>query len=124
MGILAGGVVAGLAPELRIPHSLAQTTGPSTVPAIPPGPFQGTRESHQTYKVPDWYRDAKFGIWAHWGPQSAAEYDDWYARRMYIEGKPQYEYRIKTYGHPSRFGFKDVTASWKIRIRNIVQQHA
>ena len=47
------------------------------------------------------------------GPQSAAEYDDWYARRMYVPGEPQYEYHLKTYGHPSKFGFKDVIATWK-----------
>jgi alpha-L-fucosidase len=113
MGVLAGGVAAGLVPGL-IPSGFAQNAAPSTAPVIPPGPFKGTRESLQAaYKVPDWYRDAKFGMWAHWGPQSAAEYDDWYARRMYIQGEPQYEYHVKTYGHPSKFGFKDVVATWK-----------
>ena len=58
-------------------------------PSIAAGPFQGTRESLKTYRVPDWFRDAKFGIWAHWGPQSAAEYGDWYARNMYMEGGKQ-----------------------------------
>jgi alpha-L-fucosidase len=77
------------------------------------GPFQATRESLKAYRVPEWFRDAKFGIWAHWGPQSAAEYGDWYARRMYIQGERQYNYHVKTYGHPSKFGFKDVIATWK-----------
>jgi alpha-L-fucosidase len=80
---------------------------------ITQGPFQGTRESLRAWKVPDWYRDAKFGIWAHWGPQSAAEYGDWYARNMYIQGNRQYEYHVKTYGHPTKFGFKDVIPTWK-----------
>jgi alpha-L-fucosidase len=80
---------------------------------IAKGPFQATRESLKAYRVPDWFRDAKFGIWAHWGPQSAAEYGDWYARRMYFQGERQYEYHVKTYGHPSKFGFKDVIATWK-----------
>ena len=57
---------------------------------IEKGPFQPTRESLKAYRVPDWFRDAKFGIWAHWGPQSAAEYGDWYARRMYFQGERQY----------------------------------
>ena len=69
-------------------------------PSITAGPFQGTRESLKTYRVPEWFRDAKFGIWAHWGPQSAAEYGDWYARNMYMEGSKQYKYHVETYGHP------------------------
>jgi alpha-L-fucosidase len=82
-------------------------------PEIAAGPFQGTRESLKTYVVPEWFRDAKFGIWAHWGPQSAAEYGDWYARNMYIEGHRQYKYHVEKYGHPSKFGFKDVIPTWK-----------
>lgn len=77
------------------------------------GPFKGTRESLREWHVPDWYRDAKFGIWAHWGPQSAVEYGDWYARNMYVQGNKQYEYHLKTYGHPSKVGFKDVIPQWK-----------
>lgn len=80
---------------------------------ITPGPFKGTRESLRTWQVPAWYRDAKFGIWAHWGPQSAPGYGDWYARNMYIQGQRQYEYHVKTYGHPTKFGFKDIIPTWK-----------
>jgi alpha-L-fucosidase len=80
---------------------------------IEKGPFQATRESLKAYRVPEWFRDAKFGIWAHWGPQSAAEYGDWYARRMYFQGERQYNYHVKNYGHPSKFGFKDLIATWK-----------
>ena len=80
---------------------------------IQPGPFQGTRESLAKYRVPEWFRDAKFGIWAHWGPQSAPEYGDWYARRMYEEGSKINKYHVQRYGHPSKFGFKDVIPTWK-----------
>ena len=52
--------------------------------------FEPTFESLRTYKAPDWFRDTKFGIWSHWGPQSVPMYGDWYARRMYIEGSDQY----------------------------------
>jgi alpha-L-fucosidase len=83
------------------------------VPEIPAGPFKGTRESLKNYRVPEWFRDAKFGIWAHWGPESAPEYGDWYARNMYIEGHKQYKYHLEKYGHPSKFGFKDVIPTWK-----------
>jgi alpha-L-fucosidase len=83
------------------------------LPAIARGPFVGTRESLANYTVPDWFRDAKFGIWAHWGPQSAPEYGDWYARNMYIEDSDQYKYHLERYGPPSRFGFKDIIPTWK-----------
>ncbi len=77
------------------------------------GPFKPTWESLQGYKVPDWYRNAKFGIWAHWGPQCQPEAGDWYARGMYEEGSHQYKYHLQKYGHPSKFGFKDVINEWK-----------
>jgi alpha-L-fucosidase len=75
--------------------------------------FIGTRESLQSYQVPNWFRDAKFGIWSHWGPQSAIEYGDWYARNMYMQGSPQYLYHCETYGHPSKVGYKDLVNDWK-----------
>ncbi|MBV9296634.1 MAG: alpha-L-fucosidase [Acidobacteriaceae bacterium] len=80
---------------------------------IEKGPFQGTRKSLSNYEIPEWFRDAKFGIWAHWGPQSAIEDGDWYARNMYMEGSPQYNYHVKTYGPPSKFGYKDTIPAWK-----------
>ena len=80
---------------------------------IAKGPFQPTWESLQNYKTPEWYRDAKFGMWAHWGPQCQPEAGDWYARSMYIEGSWQYKLHLEKYGHPSKFGFKDVTNVWK-----------
>jgi alpha-L-fucosidase len=80
---------------------------------VPDGPFQPDWESLKTYQCPDWYRDAKLGIWAHWDPQCVPEQGDWYARNMYIQGMPQYEYHVKTYGHPSKFGYKDICHLWK-----------
>ena len=80
---------------------------------IAPGPFQGTRASLKQYEVPEWFRDAKFGMWAHWGPQSAIEDGDWYARNMYIQGSDQYNYHIQKYGPQSKFGYKDTIPAWK-----------
>ncbi|WP_214072970.1 alpha-L-fucosidase [Mucilaginibacter sp. dw_454] len=77
------------------------------------GPFQPTWDSLTQYQVPDWFRDAKFGMWAHWGPQCQPERGDWYARGMYQEGSDQYKYHCEKYGHPSKFGFKDVIHEWK-----------
>ena len=58
--------------------------------------FLPTRTSLEAYRIPEWYRDAKFGIWAHWGPQSAVEFGDLYARLMYQQGTPQYLYHVET----------------------------
>lgn len=66
------------------------------------------------YNVPQWWRDAKFGAWSHWDPQSAAEYGDWYSRGMYMQGHPQYEYHLQQYGHPSEYGYKDLCNDWII----------
>lgn len=80
---------------------------------IADGPFQPNWDSLEQYKTPDWYRNAKFGIWAHWGPQCEPEFGDWYAREMYMEGNGKYKYHVEKYGHPSEFGFKDVINTWK-----------
>jgi len=77
------------------------------------GPFRPNWESLKAYRYPDWFRDAKFGIWAHWSPQCVPEQGDWYARGMYIQGSSQYNYHVKTYGHPSQFGYKDVCHIWR-----------
>jgi alpha-L-fucosidase len=64
------------------------------------------------YTVPDWWREAKFGAWAHWDPQSMPEQGDWYARGMYMQGNRQYEYNLKNFGHPSEYGYKDICHNW------------
>ena len=81
-------------------------------PEIEKGPFDGTDEGLKAYQVPEWFRDAKFGIWAHWGPQSAAEDGDWYARNIYIQGSPQNKDHVARFGHPSKFGHKDICKIW------------
>lgn len=80
---------------------------------VAPGPFTGTAQSLQKYRAPDWFRDAKFGIWSHWGPQAVPRQGDWYARKMYIPGDRHYKHHLETYGHPSKHGFKDIIPLWK-----------
>jgi alpha-L-fucosidase len=80
---------------------------------VAPGPFAPTWQSLSHYQVPEWFRDAKFGIWAVWSPQSEPEDGDWYARNMYFQGSRQNVYHVAHYGPPSRFGFKDVIPTWK-----------
>ncbi len=79
---------------------------------ITEGKFEPTVKSLQQYECPEWFKNAKFGIWAHWGPQCVPEYGDWYARHMYIEGTNQYKYHCEKYGHPSKFGYKDIIPLW------------
>jgi alpha-L-fucosidase len=113
----------GQPPELPVPGGSWDG-----VPMAPPvadlagkGPYQPTWDSLLQYQCPEWYRDAKFGIWNHWSPQCVPEDGDWYARNMYIQGAPtygsqieQYEYHLTHYGHPSRFGYKDLCAQWTL----------
>jgi alpha-L-fucosidase len=80
---------------------------------IQEGPFEPTWDSLRQYVCPDWFRDAKFGVWSHWGPQSVPMYGDWYARHMYREGSDQYLHHWRVYGHPSEHGWKDMVKLWK-----------
>lgn len=80
---------------------------------IKEGPFKPTFESLRQFECPEWFKDAKFGIWSHWGAQSVPMYGDWYARHIYCEGSDQYRYHIRHYGHPSKFGYKDLVHMWK-----------
>ena len=78
-----------------------------------PGKFEASMESLEQYQCPDWFRDAKFGIWAHWGPQAVPMQGDWYAKHMYVQGHRQYEHHLATYGHPSEHGYKEIIDLWK-----------
>ena len=114
------GIMAGAIPAIGLGRAaMAAEDAPAAPSRMPPGiepedgPFKATRASLQGYQAPEWFRDAKFGMWAHWGPQSAVEYGDWYARLMYIQGSDQYNYHTEHFGHPSKFGFKDTIPAWK-----------
>ena len=77
------------------------------------GQFTPDWNSLRTYEVPEWFRDAKFGIWAHWGPQCVEGSGDWMARELYMEGNGKANYHRQHYGHPSEFGFKDILPLFK-----------
>lgn len=80
---------------------------------VAPGRFEPTWQSIAHYEAPEWFRDAKFGIWAHWGPQCVPAHGDWYARGMYQEGNEHYQHHLQHYGHPSIVGFKDIINQWR-----------
>lgn len=72
------------------------------------GPFSDDWDSLGNYQVPEWYRNAKFGIFIHWGVYSVPAFgNEWYPRQMYIQGSPEYEHHLKTYGNHKDFGYKD-----------------
>lgn len=93
---------------------------------IAPGPFKADWKSFTSDKIqrePSWWRDAKIGVWFHWGPQSMGRNGDWYARFLYQQ-PPQgrqgrannrwmYDQHLKLFGHPSEFGYMDVLNAWK-----------
>jgi alpha-L-fucosidase len=81
---------------------------------ITDGPYKASWASieHNYPGTPQWLRDAKFGIWVHFGPQAAGESGDWYARHLYKEEHKAYKNHLKRYGHPSEAGYKEVLRDW------------
>jgi len=107
---LAGACAQEMLPETATPTVIVNTSAEP----VTPGKYRPTWDSLKQYQhAPDWFRDAKFGIWACFGPQSQAEDGDWYARGMYEQGTEQNRYHLARYGPPSQFGFKDVIHTWK-----------
>jgi alpha-L-fucosidase len=82
--------------------------------SVAKGPFRPDWESLQGYKVPEWYMDAKFGIFIHWGVYSVPAFgDEWYPRNMYNQGSDEYKHHIATYGTQDKFGYKDFIPLFK-----------
>ena len=86
---------------------------PELVPPIAPGPFSAQWDTLRNYRCPEWFRDAKFGIWAHWGPQAVPEHGDWFARLMYLQGEDDYAYHLEHFGHPSQHGYREIPPLWR-----------
>jgi alpha-L-fucosidase len=80
------------------------------------GPYKPTWESiGQNYpEYPAWLREAKFGIWVHFGPQASGMSGDWYARRLYVQTEEAYKNHIRDFGHPAIAGngYKDILRNW------------
>jgi alpha-L-fucosidase len=102
-----GEMIRRRAPHPDVAKSLVK---PGTIAT---GPFEPFDDALRQYRCPDWFRDAKLGIWAVWGPESVPMQGDWYARRLYLEGDRHNKYHVEHYGHPSKFGFKDIIPLWK-----------
>ena len=103
--IIIGNDNLGLKPDIWNLPPLTVAAGPY------PADWKGLS---RIYTVPEWWREAKFGAWAHWDPQSMPEQGDWYARSMYMQGQWQYDSHLKNFGHPSENGYKDICHNWVI----------
>ena len=69
-------------------------------------PDWGSLSQHEA--APEWFRDAKLGIYFHWGVYSVPAYStEWYPRLMHLPGHPVWKHHLATYGHPSEFGYHD-----------------
>jgi alpha-L-fucosidase len=103
--LILGGGDLGLPPDIwNLPPFQAAT-----------GPYAADWKAlGLSYSTPGWWRDAKFGAWAHWDPQSMPEQGDWYAYYMYQQGSADYTYHTNTFGHPSVYGYKDICRNWAI----------
>lgn len=104
--LLALGALA--ASGRRTVRAAEGTTGAGAASPILPS-WEALRDR---YRAPDWFRDAKFGIWAHWSAQCVPEAGDWYARDMYIQGSRAYDHHLHHYGHPADVGFMEIDRLW------------
>jgi alpha-L-fucosidase len=78
------------------------------------GPFKPTWDSLKGYQIPEWYQDAKFGIFIHWGVYSVPAFDsEWYPRNMYLQGNKDFKHHVATYGPQTQFGYKDFIPRFK-----------
>ncbi len=108
--LLNGAMAVGAIATSRLGWSKEKTLPSRPIAA---GPFQPNWDSLKGYRAPEWFCDAKFGIWAHWDAQCVPEQGDWYARQMYIQGHPQNKYHVEHYGHPSKSGWLEMNNRWK-----------
>lgn len=121
------GEAGNLFSEMKVHIFTLILIGSVCLPNSKARPFEANWESMKAYECPDWFRDAKFGIFLHWGVNSVPGFDGHYGRHMYYQEKPDpvkgtgwtkgsravYDHHVKTYGHPSQFGYKDFIPMWK-----------
>jgi len=94
----------------RLPEDLARARQMAAVVQQPiaSGPVLPDAASIKSVPCPEWFRDAKFGIWSHWGPNCFSGVEQNYAKEMYRQGSPAYKYHREHLGDPATVGFKDV----------------
>lgn len=116
---LVSGASAALATAIAAPaagrHAQAQTSDRAIADniavidqAAQTGQYRADWASLENYRQPDWYRDAKFGIFIHWGVYSVPAFgNEWYSRNMYVPDSDAFKHHVATYGTQAKFGYKD-----------------
>src|SRR5690349_8984013 len=95
----------------RISMAITLQTIQETIAA---GPFAASWDSLESYRVPEWYQNDKFGIFIHWGVYSVPGFgNEWYPRNMYLPDSPVFAHHIATYGPQNKFGYKDFIPLFK-----------
>jgi alpha-L-fucosidase len=85
---------------------------------IAKGPYKAEWESLKAHEEPEWFRDAKLGIYTHWGPitiatEPAPALMEWYAREMYEPSSAAFKYHQSRFGDQKKVGYKDVIPSFE-----------
>ena len=101
--IMAGAALSAAQPSPAVQHELQRVRA-----GVRTGSFAPDWNSLGAYRVPKWFRDAKFGIFIHWGVYSVPAFgNEWYSRNMYVQGTPAFQHQVATYGPQSKFGYKN-----------------
>ena len=107
--MMAAQQLAAQPAEKRIEEALKQVDAVAAK-----GPFQPSWPSLEGYKVAQWYEDAKFGIFIHWGVYAVPAFSsEWYPRNMYVQNSPVFKHHVEKYGPQLKFGYKDFIPLFK-----------
>ena len=112
--LLTLALTSTMADEARPPEDLQRIQAAAAVAAGPiaSGPIEPTSDSIRAVPCPEWFRNAKFGIWSHWGPGCISGVDQNYASTMYRSGTPANKYHVAHFGDPNVVGYKDILKYW------------
>ncbi|MFA9392160.1 MAG: alpha-L-fucosidase [Prolixibacteraceae bacterium] len=85
--------------------------------------YEPTFESlEQVDPVPEWFKDAKFGIYFHWGVYSVPAYsNEWYPRNMYFTGSNEHKHHIATYGEIDQWPYDKFITGGTDKKGNFIQ---
>jgi len=86
-----------------------------SIPVWAAGSYEANWESLANHTAaPEWFQDAKFGIYFHWGVYSVPAYgSEWYPRNMHRKNGREYQHHLASYGDPTDFGYHDFVPLFK-----------
>lgn len=111
--IAALAIILASATQVRADDSRLAESLKSIDQTIAKGPYKPEWESLKAHQDPEWFRDAKFGIYTHWGPVTVGAEDgpagvQWYGKSMYDPNSPTFQYHLRKYGNQNKTGYKDM----------------